>query len=331
MRSDWVGLELVQIIAGEIDFSPAGNTLQTHVLMRKYLAVVKKDFVEMLKKSADFMPMLKDVARDKGLQFDWSTIQEHCGWNNMVHTALESRLEAVSKGTAPTRKASAIDDQGKSHDVYTFQVYASAGTTLTYPLALVRVLSWLKVQLSEEPRSLPCATADIETTRTHSCMDADGKVQELAVVVINGDYEDIPAVVRFNATGDIHNENVIFTWKQVIFAMENCTITGIDPMKQVIFHNDTGDSPNTPNCLMLWQSYNTPLIGLKLQVNPGLPIAGSWLECDVHMEAVQFKTIVQLLLEQGSSPRHTMIVCLSLRQVSVLFHSEICIRDRVVN
>ena len=84
--------------------------------------------------------------------------------------------------------------------------------------------------------------------------------------------------------------------------------------------------PNTPDSWIFWQTHNTPLIGLKLQVNSDIAIAGSWLECDNSITAIQFGAMVKAMLAQTSS-MHTMIVFLGIGQVSVLIHSEIGSRE----
>ena len=194
-------MKIVQIIAGTIKLTPSKSSdLLANVVKRKYDAVVRGDFVSMLKKSVDQIPKLADIQKDKGTGFDWSNIQEHFQLDGATYASLDSRLQTISSENKPDKLGSAVDKKGKTHQVLTFQVAMSAGAsnnyTLVYPMALVNVLSWLRSVLSSELSVLPYA-GDDDICKTHMCTGADGVEQELSVLMIKGDLADIHSLVRF--------------------------------------------------------------------------------------------------------------------------------------
>ena len=192
---------MVQFLAGTIKFSQtAAYGLHAAVLKRKFDAVIRGDFVVMLKKCVEEIPKLAAILAEKGMEFAWDKIQEFCGWDDTTQASLDSRLQTISSQTKPERLGIAVDPNGKLHRVLTFQVAMSAGAsnnyTLVYPMALVNVLSWLRSVVSSELSVLPYA-GDDDICKTHMCTGADGVEQELSVLMIKGDLADIHSLVRF--------------------------------------------------------------------------------------------------------------------------------------
>ena len=194
----------MQIMHETVEFNPKHiQQLLDLFLARKYLAVVRADWVHLLQQSDELRHSYNVTASPTELQ--WSNLQSAFRWSAEVMQHVFNTTLSISQRRTPTKSSVAVDKFGKQHSVLTFQTErlinpnSSKKYELVFPSDLINLVAWLKVHEDGGNTTVQFvaeASSAITTRTIPDCINAVGESKALTVVLLHGAYTDMTTHVR---------------------------------------------------------------------------------------------------------------------------------------
>ena len=183
----------VQVMAEGWD--PRKGQLVIEFEKRKYAAVAKADFLQMMKQSAACMEIGNT---ELGREFQWNDIADRFGFDHPTIVMLNNSITLCTH-QKPNLLLPKVDTQGKTHLTLTYRTINKTTKVLIWPSEMINLLAWLLMP-KNGTGGVTSVTSDhadeVVLQSMDDCIDADGVPKTLSVAVIKGEVEDISTLVR---------------------------------------------------------------------------------------------------------------------------------------